>query len=100
MRKTKYPQIISANALLSGAVVYLRKDGGWSSKLSDAWVLEPGKETDALLAKAESRSDEIVGAYLSDVEYSAGGDVSPLHFREVFRSKGPSNYFHGKQAGE
>jgi len=28
------------------------------------------------------------------------GRPEPVHFREVFRTRGPSNYFHGKQASQ
>jgi hypothetical protein len=37
-----------------------------------------------------------VGAYLMPVQQSPKG-IAPTHFREDFRTKGPSNYFHGKQ---
>jgi hypothetical protein len=39
----------------------------------------------------------VVGAYLADA--TAGPDgPEPVHFREAFRTRGPSNYPHGKQA--
>jgi len=39
----------------------------------------------------------VVGAYLADfIDEDAG--PKPAHFREAFRTKGPGNYFHGKQA--
>jgi hypothetical protein len=38
-----------------------------------------------------------VGAYLADFTDEDAGP-KPAHFREVFRTKGPGNYFHGKQA--
>ncbi|NNK78640.1 MAG: DUF2849 domain-containing protein, partial [Litoreibacter sp.] len=42
--------------------------------------------------------DVIVGAYLADVTKGPSGP-EPLHFREEFRTRGPSNYpSHGKQA--
>jgi hypothetical protein len=37
-----------------------------------------------------------VGAYLAEVSNDTA--VTPRHYREDFRHKGPSNYFHGKQA--
>jgi hypothetical protein len=37
-----------------------------------------------------------VGAYLSDVTDHATGPIA-THFRDKFRSHGPSNYAHGKQ---
>jgi len=49
------------------------------------------------LAKLECRASEVVGAYLADVQVE-NGKPTPSHFREAFRTRGPSNYFHGKQA--
>jgi hypothetical protein len=39
----------------------------------------------------------LVGAYLADAILKDGKPV-PTHFREEFRTRGPSNYEHGKQA--
>ena len=38
----------------------------------------------------------VVGAYLADAKAGANGP-EPVHFREAFRTRGPSNYAHGKQ---
>ena len=38
----------------------------------------------------------LVGAYLAEARMGASGP-EPIHFREVFRTRGPSNYAHGKQ---
>ena len=43
-----------------------------------------------------SRGHEVVGAYLADAKAGPTGP-EPIHFREVFRTRGPSNYAHGKQ---
>ncbi len=40
----------------------------------------------------------LVGAYLADAKAGPNGP-EPTHFREAFRTRGPSNYAHGKQAG-
>jgi hypothetical protein len=39
----------------------------------------------------------VVGAYLADAKAGPNGP-EPTHFREAFRTRGPSNYNHGKQA--
>jgi hypothetical protein len=39
----------------------------------------------------------VVGAYLADAKAGPNGP-EPVHFREAFRTRGPSNYDHGKQA--
>ena len=38
----------------------------------------------------------MVGAYLADARAGEEGP-EPTHFREAFRTRGPSNYAHGKQ---
>ena len=53
-------------------------------------------EADAALADAVAQPHQIVGPYLADANASDHGPT-PVHFREVFRSRGPSNYAHGKQ---
>ena len=52
-------------------------------------------EAEGELAVAFSEA-VVVGAYLAEV--SSDTAVTPRHYRECFRHKGPSNYFHGKQA--
>ena len=39
-----------------------------------------------------------MNAYLIDVEIMSAGKIKPKTYREQLRSKGPTNYFHGKQA--
>ena len=90
------PQVVTANHLLEGDVIYLTADREWSRDLADAGVVD-GDEATTLLAFAEAQVDEVVGAYLFDVDISSGSP-QPTHFREAFRTRGPSNYFHGKQA--
>jgi hypothetical protein len=50
----------------------------------------------ASLVFAQGQANVVVGAYLSDVIKDADGPKAS-HFREKFRSTGPSNYRHGKQ---
>ena len=38
----------------------------------------------------------VVGVYLADAKPGPNGP-EPVHFREEFRTRGPSNYKHGKQ---
>ena len=47
--------------------------------------------------EAEHRQAEVVGPYLADARMGPDGP-EPVHFREAFRTRGPSNRFHGKQA--
>ncbi|MBL1437488.1 MAG: DUF2849 domain-containing protein [Rhodobacteraceae bacterium] len=98
MPKKQLPQIISANDLLSGEVVYLTKTGAWSRDHSNATVFEHADLPTKQLERLNRTDTSIVGTYLTVVEL--GGDHTPLpaHFREAFRASGPSNRFIGKQA--
>ena len=49
------------------------------------------------LLHAAAQKLVVVGAYLADAKAGPNGP-EPTHFREEFRTRGPSNYTHGKQA--
>lgn len=91
------PKVVTANHLLLGDVIYFSADNTWVRELSEAAILTQLEDANALLAIAEKDIDSIVGAYLADVTIDNAGKTVPAHFREEFRTKGPSNYFHGKQ---
>ncbi len=95
MARIKAPVVITANDLLTGEVVYLDPAHRWSPQLSAAKVFGALDEAEGELATAV-REAVVVGAYLAEVR--SDSVVAPRHYRETFRHKGPSNYFHGKQA--
>ncbi|WP_050525712.1 DUF2849 domain-containing protein [Pseudorhodobacter aquimaris] len=90
-------QVITANALVEGDVVYLGGDECWVRQLRDARVFSDPEAAKAALGVAHARDHEVVGVYLADVRLERGVP-QPTHFREAFRQTGPSNKFHGKQA--
>ena len=90
-------QIITANDLLSGEVVYLSASGKWSPDHGDA-VMFDDIQADTRLAEVQKLDTSVVGPYLAGATQGGGDAPSPIHFREVFRTKGPSNRFLGKQA--
>lgn len=92
------PQVLTANRLSDGAVVYLTAEGGWSERLAQALVV-----ANAEAAEAEGRSAQdarlVVGAYLMDVR-DDGAAIAPIKMREIIRAAGPSVRLDlGKQAG-
>lgn len=97
MSKPFTPKVVTANALLEGDVVYLAADDRWVRDLADAEVIEEEAHCALRLIDGSSQPDVAVGVYLMDVAL-ADGSPRPIHFREEFRTKGPSNYNHGKQA--
>jgi hypothetical protein len=90
------PKIVTANALLEGDVVYLTADDRWSRHLSEAELIEDEAHAQLRLLKAEAQKQVVVGVYLADAKAGPDGP-EPVHFREAFRARGPSNYLHGKQ---
>ncbi|WP_373356410.1 DUF2849 domain-containing protein [Pseudoroseicyclus sp. CXY001] len=91
------PKVVTANALLEGDAVWLRADGSWSRDMHEAQLFEEEELATEALTHALAQPDLVVGAYLADAEAGPTGPV-PTHFREAFRTRGPSNYNHGKQA--
>lgn len=99
MARKFLPQVATANDLFEGDVIYFTAQGDWSRHLGDAQVAETPEAAEALLAAASRFPLQVVGVYLADVSLTQGVPT-PMHFREAFRTRGPSNYFHGKQAEE
>ncbi len=91
------PKIVTANALLEGDVVYLTADDRWSRHHHEAELIDDEAHAQIRLLHAASQRSKIAGAYLADARHGPNGP-EPTHFREEFRTRGPSNYFHGKQA--
>jgi hypothetical protein len=99
MPRAYTPKVITANALIEGDVIYLTTQDGWTRNLEEAEVLTDEAHAELRLIEASRRSGEAVGVYLAEMTPTERGPA-PRHFREEFRRTGPSNYFHGKQAGE
>ena len=96
MYRSFTPKVVTANALLEGDVVYLTNDDRWTRLLKDAVLLMDEADADLRLLQAQAQTGVVVGAYLADMQDGPDGP-EPIHFREAFRRKGPSNYAHGKQ---
>ena len=92
------PKIISANALLEGDVIYFTADDKWTRDHAKAEFIEDEAHAQIRMLDAET-DGSVVGAFLADARQGMSGP-EPVHFREEFRARGPSNYFHGKQENE
>ena len=90
MAKTFEPQIATANDLLEGDVVYLTADGRWSRAHGEAAVATTPEEAEQLLKRAEADDLKICSAYLAPAEVGEDGRPRPTHFREIFRTTGPT----------
>mgnify|MGYP001800911205 CR=1 FL=1 len=96
MARAFTPKVVTANALLEGDAVWLTEDNNWTRDIADAELLTDEAHAELRLIEAQSRVAEIAGAYLADAKPGDNGP-EPTHFREEFRTRGPSNYAHGKQ---
>ena len=96
MPRSFTPKVVTANALMEGDAVWLTEANTWSRDIREAELLTDEAHADLRLLEAQSRLDEIAGAYLADAKPTENGP-GPTHFREEFRTRGPSNYAHGKQ---
>ena len=90
-------KVVTANRLREGDVVYLTAADQWTPHHHEAELIEDEAHAQMRLLHANAQKLLIVGAYLADARQGAKGP-EPTHFREAFRTRGPSNYPHGKQA--
>ncbi len=97
-RRPFTPKVVTANDLLEGDAVWLTSDDQWTRDISEAELIEDEAIAQDRLFFAMSQPNVVVGAYLAESKASDNGPA-PTHFRETFRTRGPSNYAHGKQAG-
>ena len=82
-------QVISANDLFNGNVVYLDANGGWAADLSEAMLIYDKNEAEAFLQGAKAQPEKVVDPYLLEVAVGCHG-VAPTHIRERLRVSGPS----------
>ncbi len=99
MARAFRPCVLTANDLCNGDVLYLAPDGAWTRYPGAARLFEDEAEANRCLAAAEAQEDAIVGPYLAAAAPGGNQGPRPVHVRDVLRAAGPSNYFHGKQAG-
>ena len=85
------PQVLTANRLHDGEVVYLAADGVWVEDLDAAAILATKAEGEAALATGlhAEENQQIVHAYLFDVVDTAA-PLRPVKKREIIRAAGPT----------
>jgi hypothetical protein len=90
-------QMITANRLTDGAVVFLAEGRRWSERFEDGRLADGEAAAAALLQIGEAavRGAEVVGPYLIEVS-EQNGRLLPSRYRERIRVEGPSV---GGQAG-
>jgi hypothetical protein len=83
-------QLVTANRLVDGAVVYLAEGNVWSERIGGGRLAANKEEGVALLAAAERAVAErkVVDPYLIDVVVE-GDTPRAVRFRERIRASGP-----------
>jgi len=85
------PQMIIANRLVDGAVVFLAQGEGWTTAIASGVVIDDEAEAQRLLGAAkqlEARSP-VIDPQVIQVTVD-GGAVRPVEIREVIRAFGPT----------
>jgi Protein of unknown function (DUF2849) len=87
---TPLPQMLTANRLVDGDVVYWRT-GGWTEAFGEGEVFSAEADAESALeaAKKSVAGNLVVNPYLFDVRLEADG-VHPVKEREIVRAAGPS----------
>ncbi|MBC8019803.1 MAG: DUF2849 domain-containing protein [Methyloceanibacter sp.] len=81
------PNVVTANRLVDGIVVYLAAEGGWTEEIGRARLAETEEETKALEADAaeDVALRKVVAVYPMAVALH-DGTVDPLSVRERIRA--------------
>ena len=84
---TAAPQMITANRLLDGTVVYFTADQGWSERFAEGAVWTDKESAEGALVASEEavKARFVVGPYLFDVALTDAGP-QPTSVRERIRA--------------
>ncbi len=85
-------QIVIANRLRDGAVVFLTATGDWSTKVDDSDIARDAAAAERLQKAADRAVADrlVVGPTLIDVT-ERDGRIQPVSYRERIRAFGPTN---------
>lgn len=100
MTTTEKGQVMTANRLRDGEVVFLTRAGVWADAIDDAVLAQEPQAVAALeaRAKADEKATLVTGAYLFEAT-RVDGKIRADHIRERIRAQGPTVRMDlGKQA--
>ena len=85
------PQMIIANRLIDGRVVFLVQGGQWDTAIAKGTLVEEEAEAQGLLEVAKQDQDRclVIDPILIQVRVE-NGQVRPTEIREVIRAFGPT----------
>jgi Protein of unknown function (DUF2849) len=100
MTTSEKGQVMTANRLRDGEVVFLTRSGDWAVAIDNAVLAQEPQAVTALeaRAKADEKATLVTGSYLFDAE-RIDGKIKASHIRERIRAQGPTVRLDlGKQA--
>jgi hypothetical protein len=85
------PQMVIANNLGDGRVVFLAENDSWVHSIADGELVDDEKSAEQLLARAQRAEalNKVIDPNLIDVE-ETDGERRPSHYREYIRAHGPT----------
>src|SRR5271166_4593694 len=83
------PDVITANRLADGVVVFQTADQGWSEDFNRAAVWRDAAATASARAKEDEQQNLVVEPYTVPVD-ERNGHVAPKALREAIRAAGPT----------
>ncbi len=90
VRADPMPQVVSANRLSDGIVVFLATDGRWVEGLRDAALFDATSIEQGLAkATADVKGNVVIEVVAFDV-VEEGGRRRPAHIRDAIRAAGPT----------
>jgi hypothetical protein len=89
---------VTASDLRGGHVVWLAADDRWVRDIAAAELIEDEAHAALRLLHAQSQPLVVVGPYLAEARRGPHGP-EPAHFREIFRSRGPTHLLPGPGPG-
>jgi Protein of unknown function (DUF2849) len=84
------PVVVTANRLPDGAVIYRTADRDWTTRLTEAAVVNTAPAARELLVAAVADDVGAVGAYVAPVLLERDGTILPGNLRERIRNAGPT----------
>jgi hypothetical protein len=94
------PQVVSANRLTDGTVVFLGPQDRWVELLSEAEIFDGEAAISAALARAKAAEARNLVLDCAAFEVTGSGPtIAAVHLRDAIRAAGPTVHRdHGKQA--
>jgi Protein of unknown function (DUF2849) len=85
------PQVVTANRLADGIVVYAGRDGAWATRLSQAKIFASKAEAQAglLFAQNDAKRNLVVEPVVVEVAEDVSG-LRAVTLREAIRALGPT----------